>query len=53
MSEDVLVALVGILIIQIIALVGTILRHRRRQAKMTLEERRAAEIVPWFRSRIR
>ena len=34
-------------------LVGTILRWRRRRAKMTLEQRQAAELVPWYRNRIR
>jgi hypothetical protein len=35
-----------------IAAAGTVLRRRRR-AGMTLEQRRALEIVPWYRPRIR
>jgi hypothetical protein len=33
------------------ALVGTLL-YRRRRAKMTLDERRAKEIIPSYRDRI-
>jgi hypothetical protein len=43
------VALIGLFGLN---LVGTILRRRRR-AKMTLEQRQAAELVPWYRNRIR
>jgi len=51
MSSTVVAAVVPIVAIGIAAM-GSGLR-RRRLAKMTLEQRRALEIMPWYRDRIR
>jgi hypothetical protein len=51
MRSTIVAAIVPVVVIAIAA-VGTGLRRRRR-ARMTLEQRRALEIVPWYRHRIR
>lgn len=51
MKSTIIAGIIPVVVIAI-AVAGSMLRRRRRAA-MTLEQRRALEIVPWYRPRIR